>query len=384
MLFFSHFTAVLLLHLSSFALGQKLGQQITFITPTSNTPIPQCGQVPIKWSGGVSPYTLSISTTSNATIDSVEITPVEHDTTDFTISINDGQENAATTPVLTVQPSSNTTCLDSDDADPPTATTHDGHGGQISTSTDHSVSPSQTNNNPSPATKVTPTTGNSGHAANSSGTTNASSRPHVAAIAGIVIGVVVILVVVALLFFLKRRNNRRRKYTTSRDNLVATFGRDKAGLDDAPADELAIPEPYVYRSINRSSESDPVSVAEERSLRRNPTTTTSNSRSDQRTYRTDGSTENTSTTTTASRKGERYLPNLEERSTNNPGASSNLPSRMQDEDIDRLAARMVAMMSSGRMSDQAWSPAPRDAGDKDILLEDISGPPLYNEVTRGE
>lgn len=400
MFFLPHITAVLLLHLSSFALGQ----QITFINPTPNTPILQCGQVSIAWNGGVSPYTLSISTTSDATLDSVEVTPVVRDTTSlwvvdfpagtpFTISISDGRENSATTPVLTVQPSSNTTCLDGDVADPSQTTIHPAHGGQTPSSTGTSVSPSQTNNNATPVSTRTAAVpsgsggGSKGNSTNSSGTTNTSSHPHVAAIAGIAIAVIVILVVVALLFFLKLRRDRRRNYATSRDNLVAAFGRDKAGLDDAPAeevDELAIPDPYVYHSIIDSRNTDLVSVAEE-GLSHNPMTTTSNSRSNQRTSgttSTDGTnrgTGNMTSTTTASRESERYLPNFEEGNPNNPGASSNL--RMQEEDIDRLAARMVALMSSGRMSDQAWSPAPRDGRDKDILLEDMPAPPLYNEVT---
>jgi len=204
--------------------------------------------------------------------------------------------------------------------------------------------------------------------------------PPIAIIAGIAIGVLVIIVVIGLFIFLRKRKQQR--HSSSRNNLIRTFGDERAGLDAPGEDEvpqMAIPDPFVYRPVTRGQTVNMGSAGS--GIRRNPTSSSHVSHS------TAGEGSLRSPTTpggaTPSRKGERYLPDYGAMPT--PGTNSN--ARMQDEDIDRLAAKMVALMSSGRMTDQAWTPTMRknQDGDLDFVEDELpqAAPPMYNEVTRG-
>ena len=191
-------------------------------------------------------------------------------------------------------------------------------------------------------------------------------------------GVLALLTVIAILIFLQRRKDRRSHHTSSRDELVRTFGSAKAGLDSAAEDdtnEMAIPEPYVYKSVSRGHSTDLASPVMEHP-RQSGTSVT---------RLVETSRTPPAPTTLATRKGERYLPNDTTSSSNDNTAGGSSQSRIQEEDIDRLAARMVAMMSSGRLADQAWAPGAQGARRK--AFEDDgddlpAAPPLYKDVAR--
>lgn len=180
-------------------------------------------------------------------------------------------------------------------------------------------------------------------------------------IAGVVVGVLTVLSVIAILIFLQRRKNRRNR------ELMQTFASARVDLDGAAADdanEMAIPEPYVYRPVTRGHSTNLVSSDPE-SPRQNSTPSPQSVESP---------------LALAARKGERYLPkDTTSSEDNNSGGPSQ--TRIQEEDIDRLAAKMVAMMSSGRLVDQAWAPRAQnngfDAGD-DLP----AAPPQYKDVAR--
>ena len=61
-------------------------------------------------------------------------------------------------------------------------------------------------------------------------------------------------------------------------------------------------------------------------------------------------------------------------------------SRIQEEDISRLATRIVASMPPGRHSSQAWTPGSEDAQRQGLgfdVGDDVStAPPLYRDVAR--
>ncbi|KAF8512768.1 hypothetical protein JB92DRAFT_259503 [Gautieria morchelliformis] len=117
-----------------------LGQQISLVTPPS---VVQCADVPIQWSGGIGPFSLTIATTDNASLNSVEVIPVGRSSpytwsedlpagTPFTISLTDSNGNSAMTPALTVQDSTNTSCLQSGSVPPP-ASSHSHSSKPLST-----------------------------------------------------------------------------------------------------------------------------------------------------------------------------------------------------------------------------------------------------------
>jgi hypothetical protein len=200
-----------------------------------------------------------------------------------------------------------------------------------------------------------------------------SSNSNVPVIAGVVAGILVLLSVIVILLILRRRRNRRH-HTSSRDELVRTFGRDKADLDGTAgddADDMAIPEPYVYGSVSRAR-STQHALLETGNPSRSGATTPRSSESSR-----------ILPPTLASRKGERYLPEdaAPPHDTSSAGASQ---SRIQEEDIDRLAARMVAMMAAGRLGDQSWSPEAQGARNKSVALgyDHPAPPPLYKDVAR--
>lgn len=186
------------------------------------------------------------------------------------------------------------------------------------------------------------------------------------------IGSLVLLSIIVVLIALQRRKDRR--HTSSKAELIRTFGSTKAGLDgseDDDADEMAIPDPYVYGVVSRAKTMD-LAASEAETPSRNRTTT----------RHSPAELANVSPATLPSRKGERYLPNYGTPPMDQPEGSPQ--SRIQEEDIDRLAARMVAMMSSGRLADQAWAPEahiPRKKGHE--LGDEVRvPPPLYNDVAR--
>jgi len=348
-----------------------LGQQIQVTTPS---PVIQCASVPIQWSGGVSPFTLTIATTSDANNTIFENFPVKKSSsftwnedlpagTPFTISVTDGNGITGESQPITVQDSTNTSCLNSASIPPPTSTSltaSDTSHIQVSTGTQTSSTETETGS-PSPSSLQ-------------SFSSSHSSR--VPIIAGVVVGVLALLFVIGILIYLQRRKDRR--HTTSKDELIRTFGSAKAGLDSTGADgasEMAIPEPYVYKSVTRAQVTNRIPLEAE-NLRQSSTSTSPSVEPSR-----------TPPSNLAARKGERYLSNNITSPTpedTTPGGSSQ--SRIQEEDIDRLAARMVAMMSAGRLSDQAWTPqgGARDARNKDFDVGDDlpAAPPLYNDVTR--
>lgn len=196
----------------------------------------------------------------------------------------------------------------------------------------------------------------------------------------------VVLIVVGLIIFLRRRN--RRNKLSGRDKFARTFGNNKAGLggdeEGGRIPSMAIPEPFVYLSTPNSNLDRQGTKGSRKG--RNPTSSSRASRTTTHTTPQSPSSPSTSETprspsTNASRKGERYLPNFLTSQPQPDSASSN--SRIPDEDIDRLAARMVELMSAGRMTDQSWSPAAKRAQQEDLDLDDDEGLPGYNEVTRG-
>ena len=68
------------------------------------------------------------------------------------------------------------------------------------------------------------------------------------------------------------------------------------------------------------------------------------------------------------------------------GGLPQLESRIQEEDISRLAARIVALMPPRRHSSQAWTPESQDAQRQGLgfdVGDDVStAPPMYRDVAR--
>ena len=193
-------------------------------------------------------------------------------------------------------------------------------------------------------------------------------------IIGVVIGVLAFFAVAAVTITLQRRKDRRQS-RNSRIDVVKKYGGGKIDLDGVPDDdeEMAIPEPYVYKTVSRARKTSLAPLQTE-DLRRNPSSTRHSSADSLNT---------SSHASLPSRKGERYLPNVAN-APQDSGAGGSSQSRIQEEDIDRLAARMVAMMSAGRLADQSWTPEagePRNKGSdpgSDLQVP----PPLYKDVTR--
>jgi hypothetical protein len=187
-----------------------------------------------------------------------------------------------------------------------------------------------------------------------------------------VVGCLALLALIVLLMVLQKRRDRRH-HKSSKLAMVRTFGSSKADLDgftDDDTEAMAIPDPYVYGSVYRTSST--LAPIETEDLSRS----TSASRQIPA-----AAAATRSPSTPMTRKGERHLPNYatsaQERSL---GGASSSRSGIQEEDIDRLAARMVVMMSAGRLAEQAWTRGTPGGigGEDDVRVP----PPMYKDVAR--
>lgn len=140
---------------------------------------------------------------------------------------------------------------------------------------------------------------------------------------------------------------------------------------------VVTPEPYIIRPRSRENST----LISREDLRRTQTPSQSSLASVKASQ--------TPTTILASRKGELYLPDitssgapLSQNSGNvtNDGAG---PSRLEVDDLDRLAARMVAMMASGRTSDQHLMHESLSLSGKTASEAGFPAPPpLYKDVVK--
>ncbi|KIJ41063.1 hypothetical protein M422DRAFT_31945 [Sphaerobolus stellatus SS14] len=364
-----------------------LAQKLSLVTPSST---PQCGDITINWSGGVPPYSLTVSTdnTNFSNFSSVSVQPGNRQPssdyllnwpagTPFIITVTDNIGNSDSSKTLTVQPSSNSTCIEDDDS------SFDPNG---SPSTGHRPSSSQTLALPGQST-ITPIPILS--PSNGDSTNKAHSGPSIALIAGIAAGVIIILVLFALLIWLKRRNDKIK--LSSREKFVIAFGDDEAGLDAPGRDDIpdaAIPNPYMYQQdggVNGSLRSHRTTMTSHRGSVRSATSSTHLL----------PTTPNlppppTPQLRTVPRKvGERYLPDFTNEP-QDPVGPSGSNSRLHEEDIEQLAAKMISLMASGRMNDQAWSAAikqnhnPEDEHELEEFGIPINSPPHYEDIAKGQ
>ncbi|KAF8588086.1 hypothetical protein K439DRAFT_1658728 [Ramaria rubella] len=390
------FIVLILLHFCLTALGQQISLVTPSVVQCANVPITWVERNPSQWSGGVGPFSLTIATTDNANISSlltpvkVEFTPVVHSSpsdwvadlpggTPFTISVTDNDDNNAVTPTLFVQDSSNSSCLEEDDTVPPPQ-----HGGHFSQTLSAGTSQSNTETPTSGSTATgIPTSINNSKSSSRHNQVHfahlllSNSSSHTAIIAGVVVGVIVLLAVITILMIIQRRKDRHQ--TSSKEEFVRTFGSANANLDGAGEDdmeEMAMPEPYVYRTVSHQQPTSLAPVNTE-AVHRGPSATGIRP-SPSPISSTD------SPSARASRKGERYLPN-DTTSPQDESTKGAYRARIEEEDIDRLAVRMVAMMAAGRLAEnQAYNPGnrgPRNTG-LDLDEELPAPPPMYNDVAR--
>ncbi|KAF8588087.1 hypothetical protein K439DRAFT_703771 [Ramaria rubella] len=385
------FVVFLLLHFSHFALGQ-----LSIVTPP-NSSVVQCANLSIEWNGGISPFFLTMGTPEDANVtefeavQSVENSPYIWNVdmpsgTLIMLFVRDADGTTSQTPLIAIQNSTNSSCLPGNDEPPPSNIGTDHSGGQNSAG----VSPTDTANQrgaPSSTqigvlTTSTPTgTSSSTHVVSNTATTpfnNSSSASHTPLIAGVVLAITVLLALFGVSIFILKRRNRYRRHTSSKEEFVRTFGSVKADLNSSTEDEsdieaMALPTPYIYKQGPREQTAG-LSPLNTNELRRTPTIL---GRAPLGT-----ATNNSPPTTGASRKGEKNLSNYasppQDRHSEGPSRS-----RIEEEDIDRLAARMMAMMAAGRLADQVWTQDSRpQRRDFEPEEEDISvPPPLYNDVT---
>ncbi|KAF8509105.1 hypothetical protein BU17DRAFT_70550 [Hysterangium stoloniferum] len=327
--------------------------QFAFIAITTFT-FEVLESVLITWEGGTPPFTLAIGRVgNNVNFPFFEIPGNGLTTSSFTWKADlPGGTNFLVPPTINTNPSTNVN---------PSETKNTSTASQSRTSngadSSHTGVPGQSPNNNTHTTVIGP-------------------------VIGTIVGVLILLLIVGALLHC-RKVRRQRFVQSSREQLTQVFGTG-ATLDGTPEDlASAVPEPFVYHEAPNTplmgvdGDESRLTTAE-----RTPSIRSRWSSAPNREL---------STRQVVRRKGERFLPRLDYRTAETPPAEevpfpirllleeeidqlATAPNRLQPEDIDRLAARMVAMMS---MSTQADS---RENPEQDTNSNEASAPPMYDDV----